>query len=1207
MRKKIAFLLAAIMVLTALPMSASANVHNLGGGNTWGIAGTAQISNYGDRTIVLDQTLNANSATTVLANSARQFGAGTAAANWNQTLHPANLGQGMSLVLRIQSTGAQNTQFTVSLENAIWAFAANRADNTVNLSNEPFQSTTPANSTFNVPNFTDIQWMYPNATDTAQFPAFADRNVNGVRSVRGFSTVGGGGGLTLAEQLSLNNFTDQLFTVMSGWVPVATPGDLAPTDFLAGFRAERLGMIATAAALAGVDPGIVPAIQAAITQAIWDELFLALWNHARLNPVGAWSGELMPGLNTITAIHAANMATGSVLSRMELQIGPWALQATQDAYHGFRNLAARANLAVFRVANTGVITNNLAVQAAFRAGGPIVAGYFGNATYQSIRDQFAMMHNLTSSVPAPNSPIQLVGYTLSVDPYNRHSARITIGTRYDGSAPQVNDIIIIPLVFMTLSQDNPVAFSLMSPTPAISNINRAVLGGTGVVWNQTRTEFRSVVSAARGRVYLSNFTITETVPNIMQTGTFVLIPPVDYNLVRLHQPGTTTMFTTGTPGPASHLVSRTFGLDQLTITAINAISVTPWENPPAGDWNHVRPRQAQAISINIPGGARNMAGTIEMRGFALAPLSNDPELWANIGDTLSITIASWGTTDAQGSQFLRPHNLGFQVLAPIAEGGSAVWTQAPHASWLPTLDRTSARVTRQTPQVAVREDWNITMTAGTPTQVFSGLVNQATAAVTVRETTMDSWNTRQDTIFTVTNAAGVVLPDVKISRVEVTGGAATRTLRAVTGALFENTAAFGAHPTAPNAGFWNADRHNPDPRAVLSGTPLMFQNSSFSRNGHSFILTDLHTNAHDFAQIQLTFHLSAAANFDGPVFISMTGPAIGNQTVQPVQVADFAPPVIINTEPTEVNIGFQRFRVADIEIVENFDRFNRSSVRTGQQLWVTLGEFGNGRLTDQMNFVPLSRANVHLGDDPMFNISEVSLVNIPGAGVGGTFQPRALQFTVTRGAGQVGGRILLTNVEVNIDRTVPEGFYDLVVGGPTIVNNTIPSGGFLYMFDRFDVWGVVFPNFIQMVTEGYHRAGLNTVEVPFASGNTVWVNGVEQQLPDPVLNVDGRLFIPIRWISTLLGVPENNIHWDDGSRRVVIITPDRTVTFQQDSSSYWINNVELVMSVDGQIVEAFIDPVFNRMYIPFRFLAYGLGIQVEADHYLQMAIFNPVR
>jgi hypothetical protein len=374
-------------------------------------------------------------------------------------------------------------------------------------------------------------------------------------------------------------------------------------------------------------------------------------------------------------------------------------------------------------------------------------------------------------------------------------------------------------------------------------------------------------------------------------------------------------------------------------------------------------------------------------------------------------------------------------------------------------------------------------------------------------------------------------------------------------------------------------------------------------------------------------YLSAHPNFYGEVHLRITGggledglneTALANRTLH---IATVERPLLIESETTQVQIGYLIYDVADIKITENTAAFETAVLSVGDRIELEIGSFERkiDRQRNMMQFIPADRRNlVTQPDSNPFRVTDIATVH----GVH--------RLTVARGAGSVGlpavdnpGIIHLTDLALDIDRTVPEGGYNLLVnivsGTNAWTSNTLGNSGHLWLYDRFTAdgmtlmyefdtgWTERIEYYVEMVTQGAGRQTVQKVEI-WAFDHHAVVDGREQWIGDapPVLEY-GRFFVPIRFISEILGVPEQNIIWDPALRTVTILTTDgRTIQFAEGQEAYWLNNVRISTFDEdaGDVVAPFVHVDYNRFYVPFRVLGNALGIEVYFDHYTNAGVYN---
>lgn len=648
------------------------------------------------------------------------------------------------------------------------------------------------------------------------------------------------------------------------------------------------------------------------------------------------------------------------------------------------------------------------------------------------------------------------------------------------------------------------------------------------------------VSAARGRIHLNPISFTERSNGRIVEGSFTMIAPEGFEWIT-----TGAYVTSNSPINYPTGITKANWEDFIKMSASGrTLTVTMLADFPS--------------SSTAP-------GTLNLIGLVLAPTVSNPNL-INYGD-LYIEI----------------------------NGGAGI---SPRTN------------TNGNPlKVAVRSDWNIGFNADDePVTLYSGRRNtnynhkdlggrtQEATTIVMNENVYNSWNAMKETIFTLCDADGNTLEGVKMTYSRVY----TESMYDVYGDEFY------AHDRGLDDSY-NGLFENKDVNGNYSALKQMpYKHGYFTEDGHSFVMTDIEIPIDELGYAELTFALTAEPNFEGDVYVKVTGNALADNyyydTIENegiVQIATFIPAVTAEAKVSSIEIGFQRYDVDTVVITENYDADLGAGLIANNKLQLAIGEYGNGRLSNYMYFTPITKDDYTVEGDKTFNLSN-PMYN------GGNYlsYERVIEFTVVRASSQFGATITLTNLQINIDRGVPQGEYDFLVGGRAFVQNWQDEYTAAYNYDLFDIWGVIVKDYIKVATPGANVPFKQTVEV-WAGSDVALVNGVEFQMEVPVLNVDGRLFIPIRFVAVALGVDDSSITFDDISRKVVIFTAEKIVTFTQDSSVYTVNGTEMNMAENGVISKMFIDEKTGRSYIPFRYLAYAFQIPVSYDEATGIATYNP--
>jgi hypothetical protein len=347
-------------------------------------------------------------------------------------------------------------------------------------------------------------------------------------------------------------------------------------------------------------------------------------------------------------------------------------------------------------------------------------------------------------------------------------------------------------------------------------------------------------------------------------------------------------------------------------------------------------------------------GTIAVNGLVLQPIFDFFGVWDvdNVGTELSVSVGDWAVVS---------HNSSFGPLvfdSIIATAGTVVGDDTAENRILTMrgLDpdgvalatNNNARInTAGTAlrRAADRRHWDIEFTATTPPDRYSGFINQGAATVTLNSRTLNSWIVERDTFFTLVDEDDNDISHlVKITRVVVSNGVGVGT---ATGRQIHEAVRGVDSPTAgyqlvtaaadpKQTEFWNRSVHATPGTANVSvfssesgiplggynGTPRGYSHVAFDRDGGTVILRDLRAERNQFSRISVQFFLSAHPNFEGKVYVKVSGGGIEeshpinrplvNINTHTQHIATFWRPLAITAETTDVQIGYLEFKVADV-------------------------------------------------------------------------------------------------------------------------------------------------------------------------------------------------------------------------------------------------------------------------------------------------------
>jgi hypothetical protein len=800
------------------------------------------------------------------------------------------------------------------------------------------------------------------------------------------------------------------------------------------------------------------------------------------------------------------------------------------------------------------------------------------------------------------------------------AARMTVELGYATEQKVImpGDILVIPMA-MLVAGNGPLTVAVESADQYFTAQTIAFSGAEGARSNHVAMTIPAPAAAGRAqnRVFLPDITFRENSFNAIQSGDFVLnIPAADgYRFAAVQ----------------SIILLGSEMLNFAERNTINSISHSAGYTVPAA--GAVVSADGLTLTITIPAGqvatlSRNTITQVVARGIVVIPTHQDLLHTPAVGSTARLTLAANPITGAFGR-------------AGINNEQTAVAVQ--------------------------RVDQLLTYTAAAAPVVPSGRLNQGVAAITLAEQAIDVWFSAGNTVFSLVDINGRPInldehgryvDNVRITRVAVTSTSAQTNDRR----NFAVTAGTAAHsgPARDIEGGGLANNRNSDsglfyntgasavaPPGLVGGTasnrnhptPMGFSSARFNQAGDEFTLMDVYRTANLPMSVGLQFYLSAQPGFSGDVYIQVGGSSFTNEAFATladtrVKVAEFRPMFHIETTTSEIHIGYTRYAISDVTIREEvgFTRFatlanglagfaidaataaNRV-FRAGAEIELSIGEFGIGRLSNWMFFAPLAPGNVSTQGTNLL-ISAPMYRN----------DSRSIVFRVNRApAIAEAGVITITGLDVVIDRSTPHGKFDIMVGGhlgdPTnrIINNyNVNASNVGWAYDTFSVWGVVEAEVIDVRTHGANPGVMNRVEVSVADGHWATINGVRTELyvvnadgtktNMPVINRDDRVFLPVRAISVALGINEENILFDAVLGRVIIITPERTVTFTQGSDIYTINGTEVTMGDQfGNRWPMYTCENTWRTYVPFRYLGEALGMSVHHDDATKVVTLNDNR
>ena len=335
-------------------------------------------------------------------------------------------------------------------------------------------------------------------------------------------------------------------------------------------------------------------------------------------------------------------------------------------------------------------------------------------------------------------------------------------------------------------------------------------------------------------------------------------------------------------------------------------------------------------------------------------------------------------------------------------------------------------------------------------------------------------------------------------------------------------------------------------------------------------------------EMDVTFTLVADPDFEGDVVLTLSGDAMEEQEVT---IAKFVKPYTVSAQQNDLTIDYRNTEIpTDVVITE---------AEAG--LWEKGTEFA------------LSLDKIDFDDDASVTADDKSGMEIKDVKT----KDGEIRFTVDSESDGEPATLTVSDLTLYMDRNLPAGAYDLnmyaldMLGVDSAEKAEDFDGsdykaadkGYLTQTLLADEDTTVFvgdesddidytakTGFVYIVTAGSDTTGFTTkLTVPI--GENYLIAGetkVEQDAP-AYINAEGYTMLPVRAISTSLGIDNNNVLWDQATKTVTILYGDRIISMTAGASVMYVNGSSIPTSSSVEIVN-------DRTFLPMRDLATALGV-----------------
>jgi hypothetical protein len=311
--------------------------------------------------------------------------------------------------------------------------------------------------------------------------------------------------------------------------------------------------------------------------------------------------------------------------------------------------------------------------------------------------------------------------------------------------------------------------------------------------------------------------------------------------------------------------------------------------------------------------------------------------------------------------------------------------------------------------------------------------------------------------------------------------------------------------------------------------------------------------------------VTVKADFEGDIEVSLKGAKAGIDDTT-IVVATAESPVTVATASTDVKNGVQKQTVADITITEKVVGY----MKAGTTLTVSLDDLGldNSLVFDKAT-VKVTAGDLEIGKTTVSK----GVINIP-------IKEESTKVST----------ISITGISATLNRTLPEGPYDLLVGEVVDGGSSALIDNEAYDNKKFEVAPVTVEGYINIVTPADSATVDTKIDSQFVIGQSSYTNNGEAAEMDaaPYIDSNNRTMVPIRYIANACGVSDDNITWDQATQTATLNGTNTVVTIKVGSNTIQTSTGTITMDTVA---------VNNngRIYVPARFIANALGADVTWD------------
>ncbi len=336
----------------------------------------------------------------------------------------------------------------------------------------------------------------------------------------------------------------------------------------------------------------------------------------------------------------------------------------------------------------------------------------------------------------------------------------------------------------------------------------------------------------------------------------------------------------------------------------------------------------------------------------------------------------------------------------------------------------------------------------------------------------------------------------------------------------------------------------------------------------------------DAYELRITFTLVANPDFAGDAVLTLEGGALETQKVT---IAKFVKPYTVKAEQNDLSIDYRNTAIPTNVVITEAEA---GLWEKGTQFALRLEkiDFDNDAAVEADKKSGLKVKNVKTSNGEVI-------------------------FTVDSRSDDEPASVTISNLTLYMDRNLPAGAYDLYAYALTMLGadsakeaenfnadrRTAKDKGYLMQTlfaeetvyagkEADDISYREKAGFINIVTGGRDVNGFTTkLTVPIGQKQMMAGEATVQLDAPAYVNATGYTMLPIRAVSTALGINNNNVLWDPSSRTVTILYGDRIISMTADARTMYVNGSAVPTSATLELTA-------DRSFLPMRDLATALGV-----------------